>query len=116
MGRVSLAVVAIALAGCASQIMGGMVGKDITEVMLSYGPPASRFEMPDGRTAFQWRMSGATVMPTTTTFVGTGNVMTAQTTGGGMMGWTCNYTLFATPNSANSYTITGFQPPSFGCE
>ncbi len=42
-------VLLVALAGCASQIMEGYVGRDITDVMIDYGRPSNVIELPDGR-------------------------------------------------------------------
>ena len=110
----------VVLASCASQIMEGFVGKDVTEVALQYGPPLAAFDMPDGRKAFQWRMDSAYTMPSTTTYTGvaSGNLITgtAQTYGGGVQTNACFYTLFAEPNKNNSYTVVGFQKPRLDCE
>lgn len=107
-------------AACASQIMEGLVGKDITEVQLQYGPPINVMDMPDGRKAFQWRVDTDMMMPTTTTYTGVtnGGVYTgnAITTGGGFFSTACFYTLFAEPNRNKSFTVVGFQRPKWDCE
>ena len=117
----------LALAGCATQMMDEMVGKDIAEIQVKYGPPSHVMKMPDGRTAFQWRMDQSYVMPTNTTSYTTGNVYgtsnaatyygttNTQTSGGGVFAQTCFYTLYAQKNSRNSYTVTSFEPPTFDC-
>ncbi|HET9067061.1 MAG TPA: hypothetical protein VFN28_00355, partial [Amaricoccus sp.] len=51
--------------------MNSYVGKDITAAMVDYGPPAASFELPDGRSAFQWRMAYGVPIPATTTYTGT---------------------------------------------
>lgn len=102
----------LCLTACASQIMEGFVGKDITDVQLQYGPPINVMDMPDGRKAFQWRFDSNVMMPMTTTYTGT----TAFTTGGSIISTACFYTLFAKPNTMNSYTVVGFQPPKLDCE
>lgn len=110
----------LALAGCASDIMGGFVGKDITQVVAQYGPPANVFDAPDGKRAFQWQRSRAIIMPTTTTVTGYGygNMATIHgTTSGGYMGnQSCYYTLYAQPTPKGGWTVVGFEPPNMMCE
>ena len=106
----------IILSGCASAVMDGLVGKDISEVVVQYGPPINQIEMPDGRTAFQWKMNSSYAMPTTTNIYGYGNYATATTYGGGIVSQSCYYTLYAAKNANNSYTVTGFEPPKMSCE
>lgn len=112
--------VLLTLAACASQVMEGFVGIDVTEVQLQYGPPVAVLDMPDGRKAFQWRFDSTTMMPMTTTYSGvtSGNwtTATAYTSGGGIFSTPCFYTLFAKPNANKSYTVVGFQPPKLDCE
>lgn len=118
--RRSFLVLAFAVAGCASQIMEGFVGKDVSEVQLQYGPPINVLDMPDGRKAFQWRQDSAMLMPTTTHYTGyqSGNLIngSAYTSGGGLFTNTCFYTLFAKANANKSYTVVGFQKPTLDCE
>jgi hypothetical protein len=104
------------LAGCASQIMGDMVGKDVNQIVAQYGPPVNSFDLPDGRRAFQWRLDSAYVMPTTTTFTGYGNVATAFNSGGAIISNACYYTLYTKPNPQKSYTVVSFEPPRMDCE
>lgn len=104
------------VAGCASQIMGDLVGKDVSEVVVKYGPPVNSFKMPDGRVAFQWRQDSAYLMPTSTTYTGYGNYGTALNSGGAIVSNACYYTLYAVPNSAKSFTVTGFEKPRLDCE
>lgn len=123
---ISLFVVStITLAGCASQIMEGFVGKDIREAQLSYGPPINAFDMGDGRRAFQWKINSSYTTPVYTTT--TGNVtsggyqnwysLNSITTGGQTFSTSCIYTLFAKPDPKNkSWIITGFKKPSLECE
>ena len=118
--RPTFLVVVFALAGCASQIMEGFVGKDISEVQLQYGPPVNVMDMADGSKAFQWRINSVMAMPSTTTYPGytSGNLTTgtAYTSGGGLISSTCFYTLFAKANANKSYTVVGFQKPRLDCE
>lgn len=96
--------------------MEGFVGKDISEVYVQYGPPMNRFEMPDGRHAFQWHIQEEFFMPSTTTINTYGGMATAQTYGGGIYSNSCYYTLYAKPNSAKSFTVVGFEQPRIDCE
>lgn len=119
--EVTAAFVAVSvLAGCASEIMRGYVGQDITEVILDRGPPVAVFEMPDGRIAFQWQTTTGMVMPGYTSYSGYnyGNYVsgTAFTSGGSVYNYTCTYTFFGAPNSQGSHTIIGFEPPDPMCE
>jgi hypothetical protein len=52
--RVSMLVIIVALAGCASGVMKQYVGKDIREVYMEHGKPANTFDMDDGRRVFQF--------------------------------------------------------------
>lgn len=110
----------LALMGCASEIMKGYVGRDITEAVLDYGPPSAVLDMPDGRRAFQWRMDTMGMIPATTTYTGTtyGNTTygTFNTSGGGVFSQTCFYTVFGQKNAKGSYTIVDFRPPTAACE
>lgn len=118
---------ALALAGCATQVMNEMVGKDISEIQVKYGPPVNVMKMPDGRTAFQWRMDQSFSMPTYATSSTTGNLYgtgnyatysgmtTTQVHGGGVFNQTCFYTLYAQKNPRKSYTVTSYEPPTFDC-
>lgn len=113
------------LAGCASQIMQGYVGKDVREVMLDYGPPANAFDMGDGRRAFQWVQNSSYTTPTyaNTTATATPAGYTTwvnsntQITGGQTINSQCIYTLFARwDDTADGWTVVGFRKPSLMCE
>lgn len=106
----------LALAGCASQIMEGYVGRDITDVMLEFGRPSNVFELPDGRVAFQWTDTNTIYTPATTNIYNYGSYATATTYGGTASSYDCVYTFFAKPNGAGSHTIVGFKQPSLECE
>jgi len=118
--RLFLFSIVVALAGCASQIMEGYVGKDVTEAMLDYGPPANVMDLPDGTRAFQWSMTSSGVIPTTTTYNATayGNTVVGSTTttGGGVYSQQCVYTLIGVKNTNKSYTITGYRKPTMMCD
>lgn len=106
----------VILAGCASDIMQSYVGKDVTEVVLDYGPPSNVVKLPDGRTAFQWSRTSSYTAPVTTNVYNYGTYATATTYGGGTTYSQCLYTLFATPNAQESYTVVGFKQPTLACE
>lgn len=58
----------IALTACVSTEMKSLVGRDITEAQIRYGPPTNVIAMPDGRRAFQFPLGGgARVVPGTQT-------------------------------------------------
>lgn len=116
MKKVAAILFALVLSGCASEIMQGYVGRDITDVIVQYGPPSNVFEMPDGRVAFQWSTSTPIIMPTTTTYNVHDGYGYSTTTGGYVGDQTCVYTFFAQPNSQNSHTVVDFQQPDIMCE
>ena len=107
-------------AACASQIMEGFVGQDVTAVAAQYGPPVASFPTPDGRQAFQWQIDQQTPMPatSTTTAAQTGGFVTATTTttGGGVVSQRCFYTFYAEEGSNDTWTIVDFERPALGCE
>jgi hypothetical protein len=96
--------------------MEGYVGRDITEVVLDYGPPSASFDMPDGRTAFQWSITSSFVAPTYATTNVYGNTAFTNISGGGVSTQSCAYTLFGQENAQGSYTIVGYHPPNPFCE
>lgn len=115
--RNALLMLAISLvAGCASEIMQGYVGRDITDVILDYGPPENVLELPDGRTAFQWTDTETYTAPATINAYNYGRYTTATAYGGQTSSWDCVYTFFAKPNPQESYTVIGFKKPTLACE
>ncbi|MCB2128806.1 MAG: hypothetical protein KDE03_06935 [Rhodobacteraceae bacterium] len=108
------------LSGCASQIMSGYVGRDVTDVVVKYGPPVNAFDLPDGRRAFQWRIDSSYAVPGVTNYSGYtygGYTTGTATTSGGFFGsQTCFYTLYAKSTDQKRWTITGFEPPRLDCE
>ena len=119
--NVKLFLILFFLAGCvsASQIMGEFVGQDVTKAIVKYGPPANVFDLPDGRRAFQWRISSSIIMPQTTNYsaTGYGNTVfgTATTTGGYLGDQVCFYTLYGQKNKNRSWTVVGFEQPTMMC-
>lgn len=116
----SLAGLLIGLSACASDIMQGYVGRDITSVIAQYGPPAHEFDLPDGRRAFQWEMHDTNYVPETVTYEEeygprrTRGVTT--TTGGYSENEVCFYTMYASPSHNGGWLVTGFEKPTFECE
>jgi len=127
----------IFLAGCASKIMEGYIGKDIREVVLERGTPVNAMDMGNGVRAFQWSLTRSYTSPvqvssTSTgrgygssyntgyrtnysmnTYVNTNTVIT----GGHTTTSTCLYTLFAKWNKIrNGWMVTGFKKPNIMCE
>lgn len=62
-----MVVIALVLSGCASSIVEGYVGQDITSVAIQHGLPANVFDLPDGRTAFQRNITSSYAVPATPT-------------------------------------------------
>lgn len=114
--RVLCAIGTIWLAGCASEVMRGYVGKDITEVVLDYGAPSNVMKLPDGRVAFQWNRRTSYTTPVTTNIYDYGSYASATTYGGNTSTYDCLYTLFAVPNEQESFTVVDFREPSLMCE
>lgn len=140
--RYGAASLALAVSGCASQIMEQYVGKSLVEPMLAYGPPAAAFDMDRDTRAFVWQISHSVVtVPARTTTTGTFNSNGAGANLGGYVStqssgffnantyyqppqtanWTCSYVLLAKRNGLGvtgpaSWTVTGYRKPSLNCE
>lgn len=123
--RIALIAGALALTGCASNIMKNYIGQPLQSAMVDYGPPTNAFDMPDGTRAFQWSMESTRVTPTTATTTGTaygyGNVVnwTQRTaiTGGVPITSRCNYTMFARwDDTVQTWMMTSFKKPRLDCE
>lgn len=113
---------AIPLSACASDIMQSYVGRDITSVMATYGPPYQQFDLPDGRVAFQWRLTDVENRPQETIVSGAasdgrfeGRVVTYQAHTTQQVCFYTFYTARAARSGAGT-TIVGFERPSFECE
>lgn len=120
----ALALLLLLTTGCASNIMEGFIGKPLQIGVARYGPPDLVFDMPDGKRAFQWRMTSTGIVPTMTTTQanyyappGSYASMNARTTttGGGVVSNTCLYTMYAEWRE-NAWIFTGFEKPSMMCE
>ncbi|SDX40695.1 hypothetical protein SAMN05444385_107106 [Tritonibacter mobilis] len=109
------------LAGCASQVMQGYVGKPISEAILDYGPPSHTLDLSDGRRAFQWKRTNSGMFPTTSptsaTIYGAGGSATVlgSTTTYVPYSNDCVYTLTAV-RQGRDYIVDGFRQPSLECE
>ena len=119
---IGLALTFCALAGCASQVMEGYVGKSITEPILDNGKPTSVFDLPNGQRAFQWQIDSRGVIPMTTpvtnTVYGPGgwaSVTTTNQTRYVPYNNTCVYTLFG-EKQGNDWIVVGFRKPRWDCE
>ena len=115
------AVFALSVAGCASQVMEGYVGKSIMEPMLDYGRPANVFDLGENRRAFQWSINDSSVMPitspSTSTIYGSHGWANVSTTSTSYVPYsqTCLYTLTAT-RSGDDWIVDGFRKPTLMCE
>ncbi len=117
-------VVTLAVTGCASSYMEGLVGQPLQIGMARYGPPSVVFDMPDGRRAFQWEMTSSGVTPRTTTTTANfyappgsfANMTATQTSfGGNVVQRTCRYTMYAV-QQGETWVFSGFEKPSLNCE
>lgn len=99
---------------CASttQMMQSTIGKDISQVMVEYGPPAAQFNLPDGRRAYQWviRDNYTSGSGYTNNWTGITNINATTST------VSCNYTLYTLPNGQGGWSVVGYEPPKAGCE
>ena len=102
----------LALPGCVSTEMKQYVGRDISDAMISYGPPERIIELPDGRRAYQFRSGGGAIPvagSTTSTFSGntvttTGTLPTVLNAPG------CLLTFIAVP-SGSSWQVVEMRVP-----
>lgn len=122
-------VVCIALAGCASQIMQGYVGKTVADAVMDYGAPETAFDISKHERAFVWKMRNSTIIPGSSNTYG-------NVTGYGNMAFynahtytspsfvsegTCAYVLYAKRSRKDiqgpaAWTVTGFKKPRLDCE
>ncbi|MFC3169219.1 hypothetical protein [Paracoccus fontiphilus] len=82
----------LVVAGCATAVMQGLVGKPLDEVIAKYGPPANSFDAGSKGTAYQWQLGYS---PT---------------------GSKCFYTLYAQRGPDQKMTITAYEQPRGLCE
>ncbi len=115
---------ALTLAGCASDIMRGYLGRGPEAVMARYGPPDSVFDMPDGRRAYQWVQISQSTSPgseeSRTRWVkrrGDGppeRVTVTKVTPPTSAERRCFYTLYA-HREGGGWVFDDFARPEFGC-
>lgn len=114
-------IVVLALAGCASQIMSGYVGKSVNEPIMDYGPPANVIQISASERAYQWAMRKSGVVPLSTpsmaTVYGTGGYATVmgQSTTYIPYSHDCLYTLTA-KQVGSDWIVDGYREPRLGCE
>jgi hypothetical protein len=65
-----LLIAALTLPGCASRtkkystILNSWMGQDVSELIVSWGPPSQTYRLPDGRTSYTWNYyGGAAAIP-----------------------------------------------------
>lgn len=115
-GRLSLLIGALSLAGCVSAGMKTLVGEPIQAAQLRYGPPAQVIDMPDGRRAYQFKTGGGSVMlPSTSTTtvspVGAGIVATTTGSPGGIAQLPGCYLTFMAAQENGAWVIREAVPP-----
>lgn len=120
-----IALAALALTGCATNIMEGYVGQPLQAGIARYGPPEVVFDMPDGRRAFQWRMESSYTTPVQT--YGSANIyappgafatVNYQQTqyGGDTSVQVCRYTMYARwQETQNAWIFESFEKPPLMC-
>ena len=123
MRRLRIAPVVLAgivfLAGCASDIMRGYVGKPLESVVIDYGPPANVVDMGPGRKAYQWRKVNTSMVPGTSTEemrrTRYGRSYQTVETPGYVQETECFYTFYAQFSYGRWY-VTDFRKPKLECE
>ena len=85
----------------------GPVGHTLTEVMTYNGPPSQQWDMPDGRTAYQWQSAAisATVAPASR-----GEIKST-----GVSQITCTYTLYTRPDAKGVAKVVAADDTTPGC-
>lgn len=116
MRRLVLIAAASLSTGCVSTEMKSYVGKDVSEVLMTYGQPENVIDLPDGRRAWQFRWGGGSgVIPgrsqTTVQAIGTTAVATTTAMPATVVhSEGCLITYIGT-RSGNSWTITDIRVP-----
>lgn len=115
----------VLISGCASQIMGGYVGRPITAVISEHGMPVGSYDVSADQRAFIWSKDSSYVIPGSSFTSGTlvGNQMFANTYSSPSYVGTssCNYVLIARKTRTDiegpaAWTVIGFEKPRFVCE
>jgi hypothetical protein len=115
---------ALSLAGCATDIMRGYVGRTPQDLMARYGPPNNVFDMPDGRRAYQWlqisESTSAGSEETRTRWVERHDGRRERVTATQINPPTserkkCYYTMYAHRDAGGAWIFDSFEQPEFGC-
>lgn len=113
------------LAGCASSIIQGYVGKPISEIIEDYGFPSGAYDTAPGRRTFIWVRKRADTFggssTTNASIVGNQLFATTITSPPTTMISSCNYVGYATRtrtdiNGPAAWTLVGFKKPKLLCE
>ena len=85
----------------------GPVGHTLDEVMALNGPPAKQWDMPDGRTAYQWQSAAisATVAPGRRGEIKNADVSQVS----------CYYTLYTRPDAKGVIKVVAAEDTKPGC-
>jgi hypothetical protein len=109
-----LALLATCLAACATASPRGplaadqSVGRRIDEVVARNGPVSRRWDLPDGRRAYQWQETSVIAR------VG-GAEADGEVTGAASQ-TTCYLTLYAQRRGDGGWTVIGYDAPPPGCQ
>lgn len=113
--RTLLMILALTLAACASTIMEGHVGRDISAVIAKYGLSLQAFDLPDGGCAFQWEMIETSYVPKTIMYEATETRKSSKSNSTSSDGYVRKqasyFTFFTQPSSQSGWTIVGFEEP-----
>ena len=125
MKHVFLLTAAAILMGCASQIMGGFVGKPMTAVVGQYGFPAVSYDVDTNKRAFVWQINNSVIVPGTSyatgTVVGNQAFVSTYSSPGYASTYSCAYVLYAEKTRTDiegpaAWTIVGFEKPKLSCQ
>jgi hypothetical protein len=85
----------------------GPVGHTLDEVMALNGPPATHWDMPDGRTAYQWQSAAisATIAPGRRGEIKNADVSQVN----------CYYTLYTRPDAKGVMKVVAAEDTKPGC-
>jgi hypothetical protein len=123
--KISLLLPLILMAGCASSIMKGYVGKPVTTVIGDHGFPAGAYDVDTNKRAFVWQKNAAVIVPgssyTSGSVIGNQIFSSTYSTPGYSGTFSCAYTLIATKTRSDidgpaAWTVVDFVKPKFGCE
>lgn len=111
----------LTLTGCSTagsftsnDFMQSAIGHTIAEIAVQEGPPASSFDMGDGRRAFQWVKSDTVASGGHARVVGS-MILSSPVQ---VSERSCNFTFYATGGVADrlsTWKIVGYEPNGRGC-